>query len=99
MSSLRKFLIVYLETPLPSREFILGSAESKTKLIEMVFDYILLTFGCAKGKLFEHNMEGSKESSRGAIQECKDVMSEHEEADVIIPFQVNYATKNGCDHA
>ena len=60
----------------------------------MFTEYMLLTFEtCPEENSFYVTLEGTKKVQRVVIQECKEIMSGHEEA------QVNHLIKNGYNHA
>ena len=89
------FYILNNEAPLPSRDLVLSSTESKTHLTQLLIKYRLLTFEtCLKENSFYMTSEETKKKvKRAIIQEYKDIMSEDEEA------QANHVIKSRNSHA
>ena len=87
-----------LTTQLPSREAVLGSTKNKTQLIELISMGLL---SMAKSQSFERKLVVTSakpdpiQCQSGLIIVRQDLRTTHEEADVIIPMQVESAISEG----
>ena len=79
-------------TTLLSRGIVLSSQQSKTRLTSIISEYLLSTF---QSRSNQHSLYVTADEMKGVcagvVLRHDDPMSNHEEADVIIPFQVNEA--------
>lgn len=72
----------------------LSSPESKTRLIHIISEYLLSKFEFSTK---QSSLYVTCKMCEGVVLGCEEIMSKHEEADVIIPFQVNNAIEKGHD--
>ena len=81
-------------SPLPSKDLVLKITKTTIQLISLISDYLLDNFIESQNKLVITSAEDSPKQIHNGVREVRtDMKTLHEEADVIIPQQVMFATK------
>ena len=97
VSAIKKLYLITKTTPLPPRELVLSSNQSKSQLIDLVCNYIIEELSNTLSHHMYLTWESSKVVKFGKVYECREIQSHQEEADTLIPLQVNHAIQ--CGHA
>ena len=95
VSSVRKSYIINKTTPLPQRDILLSSNRSKTQLIDVLCNYIIEEVAKTMSNALYLTWESAKVVKLGKIYDCNEIQSQQEEADTLIPLQVNHAIQRG----
>ena len=90
--------VLTLDTPLPPKELVLKSSKTKLQLIDIICDSLLhhsTTKRCSNPLFVTGQSDVPSSTCKGVRQTREDMRTTHEEADVIIPQQVDYALHEG----
>ena len=90
--------VLTLETPLPPKEMTLKSSKTKIQLINLICDSLLNYFTikkCQQSLFITGQDDVPSSTCKGVQQKRDDMRTTHEEADVIIPLQVQCAMNKG----